>query len=265
MSFLNQSDWINIGVAISSLIVSISSLVVSSYLILKHRRELSFSEHIANAPEFLYKEYINRELAKPITIDGQEYNTLREARNAITKRIGKKERQGLTSIKDEAWNEFTYQLSIALQNVGLMILAGAVPIKLVLPNVAGLIVEDWNLCSKIVEARRTVAPMLKTSKKLSAPIYFQRRHAEWLATAAAIYLYNYWEGEGLNEWLHQFQAFEKLEKREQELRGAEPYLVLDKTSKEIDDFLYGSPKTNRVRSKYLQSLKKRCCENRFFI
>jgi hypothetical protein len=102
VSLSNQTDLVNIGIAISSLFVSISSLTISYYLIMKHRRELSLSEQIANAPDFLYKEYINRELAKPITIDGQEYKTLRETRNAITERIKKKSRQEANLVESEA-------------------------------------------------------------------------------------------------------------------------------------------------------------------
>jgi hypothetical protein len=209
-------------------------------LIIKHRHELSLSEQISNAPDFLYKEYINRELAKPIVIEGKEFRTLREARNAITKRIeGNKDLGERFLTKDEeVWKEFTYQVSIALQNVGMLILAGAIPINLVLPNVAGLIAEDWTCCSGIVEERRLEAPKLKAGN-LSKPIYFQRRHAEWLATAAAIYLHNYWEGKGVNKWLRNFEDIKKLERREKELRIAEPNLVNKRASKEIEKFLYG--------------------------
>ena len=242
MSLPNQTptqiDWVNVGVALSSLLVSISSVVISSYLLAKHRKELSLSEQIANAPEFLYKEYINRELEKPIIMNGEHYKKLREARNAFTDRLKKQDglKRGMT--EGEAWTDFTYQLSIALQNLGLMILAGAIPIKLVLPNVAGLIVEDWNRCSEVVEARRNKPICLRSRKKLSAPIYFQRRHAEWLASAAKIYLHNYFEGAGLDSLLVSSEDFEKLEKRERELREAEPNLVFGKTSKEIENFLY---------------------------
>ncbi|MGD0978422.1 MAG: hypothetical protein ABR962_04700 [Candidatus Bathyarchaeia archaeon] len=98
-------------------------------------------EQIANAPDFLYKEYVDRELGRPIKIDGEEYKTLRDARNAIRNRI-RREKETFPPIEEEAWNEFTYQLSIALQRVGMLVLAGAIPIKLVLPFVSDLILED---------------------------------------------------------------------------------------------------------------------------
>jgi len=237
VSLSNQPDWNNVALAISSLLVSISSVVISSYLVMKHRRELSLSEQISNAPDFIYKEYINRDLERPITIDGRKCTTLREARNAFTDRLknsGQKEQLA----DNDAWKDFAYQLSIALENLGLLVLAGAVPIKLVFPNVAGLIVEDWNRCHEVVGTRRTKPITLKTSKQLTEPISFQRRHAEWLAIAAKIYLRNHWEGEGVEELLKHSENFKNLEKRERELREAEKKLVLAKTSKEIADFLY---------------------------
>lgn len=237
MSLSIQIDWLNIAMATSSLLVSISSVAVSSYLVMKHRRELSLSEQISNAPDFIYKEYINRSLERPIMICGRNCATLREARNAFTDRLSKDEQKECFTETGE-WSDFVYQLSIALENLGLLILAGAVPIKLVFPNVAGLIVEDWNRCFEVGGARRTRTIILKASSKLSKPISFQRRHAEWLATAAKIYMHNHWEGAGVDELLKQTEDVKGLEKRERELREAEPNLVLTKTGKEIDAFIY---------------------------
>jgi hypothetical protein len=79
---------------------------------------------------------------------------------------------------------------------------------------------------------------LKSSENPGTPIYFQGRHAEWLFAAAAIYLYNRWEISTLNESLRPFKDIKELQQRERQLRTSEPNLVLKKTSKEIETFLY---------------------------
>ena len=239
-------EWLNETVAIGSLIVTIISLTVSIFavvLVIRFRRELSLSEQVANVPELLYREYIYRKLPSPIIIDGKELSTLKEARNAVRQQIkrGKTPEEIFYGKNSGLQNEFSYQVSVGLQHIGLLILMGAIPIKLVLLDIGLLIVEDWKYCSKLVkEELRENAPRLKTNKKLSEPIYFQRRHAEWLVHAAALYLHNYWEGEKVNELFSLLGDARTMQKREKELRKSEPGLVSDKTSKEIEKFLYNA-------------------------
>ncbi|MCK4953257.1 hypothetical protein KAS14_05695 [Candidatus Bathyarchaeota archaeon] len=225
---------------LTPIIVPAIIAIFAIYRAFRFRQELSFPEQIANIPEFLRREYAYRKF------DENKFKTLEQARNEIRnitkiKRMNVKEIQKEILENEDSWyNKFAYQASIGLQHIGLMILVGAIPIKLVLPDIGKLIIEDWSYCSELIEKKlREDVLTLKTDKKYSKKIHFSRRHAEWLAYAAALYLYNYWEGEKTNELLLRLfgKNVELIRKRERELRESEPALISDTTSKKIEEFL----------------------------
>lgn len=239
---------------INNLIIAVASLVLSVYatsLVLRFRHELSLSEQVANVPEFLNKRYSDRKFQVPKNARAcaRGLLILKDARKYIKDLEKEKKLVEADWLKEgTVENAFAYQVSLALQNVGIMILSGALPIKIVLPSVAAIVVEDWNRCYKLVnEELRSPELTLITPKETTAPIHFARRHAEWLAYAAAIYLQRKSRGERRDQALFAFgeaeridfdESEERIRKREYALRKSEPALVSDKTSKEINDFLY---------------------------
>ena len=245
---------------IIELSITILALMLSIYatvLVLRFRHQLSFSEQIANIPNFLNKRYLDREI-KGTKED--EPKTLKEARDHLRKedegveafkiiqeKIGEKEE------KRRTWhNKYAYEASLALQNIGLMLIVGAIPIKLVLSEFACIIIEDWRFCQRFIEEDlRSETPLKwKSSKthKLIKPMFYSRRHAEWLAYASALYLHEYWEfieGEGnrlfaLKNALSLFGSVHEIRQREHELRRAEE-LAPKNVMSEIDKFLRYPP------------------------
>ena len=162
-------------VSISALFVSIAAL----YLVIRFRKELSLSEQVSNTTRHIYDEYSKRKLDPPIKFRNKRYKNLEEIRHLI--RRSKREDKFDEISSDSGWHKFSWEISLAMQHVGLLIL----------PDIACMIVTDWNYCSKLIEENRKGNPILIDSKKSGNPIYFTRRHAEWLAFAAAVYLHNY--------------------------------------------------------------------------
>ncbi len=236
--------------AIITLIISIFSLVFSiyaTYLVLRFRKELSFSEQIANIPAFLREQYVDRKIDS--TPDGKKIKNLQDARNELSDEVANGETlQGIESKilddkKRDWYNIYAYQASIGLQNIGLMILVGAIPLKLVLPEFSYIIVKDWYFCNKLVDKLRGEKPLTMKVKGLRSnkPIYYSRRHAEWLAYSAAIYLYEYWnfnknDTAYLSKYLSILGEPSEMRNREQDLREKEPMLSRA-ASKEIQKFL----------------------------
>lgn len=201
-----------------------------------YRQRLSLREQIANVPEFIFKEYKNRELPSPLKANGKEFKTLFDVRDILRGTLKVNSNSDLAEYKKIIYNE----ISRALQNIGLVTLVGAIPIRLVLPDIAAVIAEDWNYCRDFVEKElREDKIILKKKKELTdKQIHFSRRHGEWLACAAVIYLHRRrWRGAKVDIIFKPFGKIEDIEKREQELRENEPDLS-KKTSKEIRKFLY---------------------------
>lgn len=223
-------------------IIEILSLALSFaafILVFKFRNELALPEQISNLPEFLIKEYIDREFKTPIKIGSTEYLSLREVRGYLQRQlINDESGEYLKKFKentmiDGTWeNSIASEFSVALQNVGLMVLAGVIPPALLLTNMAYRIIDDWRYCSSFVTKRRQNTPISKTHG-----IRYHRRHAEWLCYAAIIYMSKSWEGEELNKILNEFDSINKIKEEERKLRSEDKLLVPRGVLRQIEKIL----------------------------
>ena len=244
---------IGLSLTVLALLLSVYAVVLA----LRFRQQCSFSEQIADFPIFLHKQYVEREIkgaskGEPQTLKEaraslREEDKGAEAFKVIQEKIAEK------AEKKRTWHsKYADEASLALQNIGLMILVGAIPIKLVLSEFACILIEDWRFCQRFIEedmSRKTPLKW-KSSKthKLSKPMFYSRRHAEWLAYASALYLHEYWEfieGEGnqlfaLKDALSLFGSVHEIRQREHELRRAEG-LAPKNVMSEIDKFLKYPP------------------------
>jgi hypothetical protein len=226
---MTPSDWMN---AITAIIAFFSFMVASLTLcyLLKFRSELALPEQIANIPDFLSKEYLERRFPPRVTKQFEWLHTLKDARFAASKRLQQEENykdainrfQALTlNLNGNFWeNNFAYELSLALDQVGVMVLAGAIPLNIVLAMNAPQIVEDWGYCSKLVKDEiRDKRPLKPKESDDKTWIRFHRRHGEWLVYAAAIYLDRYWTGRLLDDLISVVcdGDMKTIRKREEEL------------------------------------------------
>jgi hypothetical protein len=249
MSFEFPVEWLSVNISdLSSTILGIASLALSIYataLVLRYRREFSLPEQVSNVPELLNKEYGYREFSESIEFKDPMPKTMMDARTIIRRKEEANMLEQTSFCKEGTLeNEFAYQISIALQNVGMMVLSGAIPIKLVLPNIGKMIVEDWIRCYPLVEKIRKKEIEMKNKNSSDFSISFSRRHAEWLAFSSAIYLSRYWKGKDLDDLLKKFMSLykidlEKMKKTEKQLRESESRIITSRnTSNEIKKFLY---------------------------
>jgi hypothetical protein len=209
------------------------------------RRELSLAEQIGNIHSMFVEAYLERRFRQPIRFGDIEVLTLKEARNILPHKIRppndqtfKEAREGfLTRTLDpSSWeNKFAYEVSLGLQQVGIAVLSGAIPLSFVLASNADQIVEDWLYCYRLVKEvirGRPGAPMPQ-STKLRGVVHFHRMHAEWLAYASAIWLSNHWSGGHLQSLLDELGDIETLQKRERQLRTFASSLIPEATNMTI--------------------------------
>lgn len=236
---------------LTDLATVIISLVVLCFAVTLRDR-LSLGEQIANIPELLNDLYIFGKIPPPhFEVESKKYVKIkklkyfRDARNIINSKI-KDEELSLECFYEntlkigKTWeNNYTYHVSISLNQLGLMILSGAVPINLALSNISDIILLDWMYCKKLIKKIRLDDP-IKCKTEHRSDIYIIRKNAEWIAYAAAIYKLNKWTGFKCQKTIRSLgeKSYEDIKKREIILRKHE--ILNKKVSKSIHKFLYNT-------------------------
>jgi hypothetical protein len=159
---MTLSAWMDVFTVILAFLSFVVASLTFCYL-LKFRSELALPEQIANIPEFLRKEYLERRFPPRVTKKFEWLHTLKDARlraeNELKPRDNEKKEDTRKRFRDSTLEEggwqidFAYELSLALEQVGVMVLAGAIPLGIVLAMNAPQIIEDWGYCSKFVEKK----------------------------------------------------------------------------------------------------------------
>ncbi len=101
--------------------------------------------------------------------------------------------------KQGTWeNRVAYELTLILNRLGNLTLAGAVPFSIVVSLLGRQIVEDFYLAHRSVRdtIRRDTGGLESRAEILGARVPDARRHAEWLASACAVHLLMYWVARG---------------------------------------------------------------------
>jgi hypothetical protein len=181
-------------------IISLLSVIIAFYSIIlafRFRSELGFSEQISNLPNFIGKNYWNREIVPPIMVKDVELQNLKDARALVAKEIKSTENgyaeDALNSflaatVQLGTWqNKVAYQISLGLEQVGLNVLSGA-----------------HDLEAKVREDRELIR--------------FHRLHGEWLAYATGIYMHNLWTGDSLKKLIDSLGGIEEIKHREKTIR-----------------------------------------------
>ncbi len=248
---MTVTEWATVAPMVSSL-AALATVIVTCLALratIKFRSELSLSEQIGNIPDLYVKEYLDRRFSVPLRVGTQELHTLKEARALAKEEIkprdnetpGQARERFLNATLGSCWeNKFAYELSLALERVGAMVLAGAIPLELVLAINGDQVIDDWMYCSRFIEKRLRDPQVAPTSRVDDAKnIYYHRRHGEWLAYAAAIWLFQKWEGGHLRDLGATFGNVEVMRKHEQELRRIDSELIPEATQKSLRKILGG--------------------------
>lgn len=167
-------------------------------------------EQVNNIPRLFLEEYVDAKIARPIQVPdtdgGTTLTTLQEARECV--RCLARDRGAwegfLERSRDERkWeNRIAYEISLAIQKVGASVFVGAIPLDFVLATGATQIVSDWGYCHRLVQRIRDDFPPLEATRfYLAKQVGYHRRHGEWLAYVAAIWLHQKWGSVELQQFL----------------------------------------------------------------
>jgi len=156
------------------------------------------SHDLAAIGQFIRDVYAERDftLAKaPKNEDGSEMK-LRQAKTSARDQFEHNPNlwKSESHVSKETWQNTTaYETSIALETLGIAVFTGLVPLRLLLAEHADSIVDDWLFCVPWVESyrdREAAKSRVETTK--STNVQFYRRHAEWLAYVAALWIVDHW-------------------------------------------------------------------------
>lgn len=209
--------YMTIVLAVSATIASVAA-VWTIKITQKAHEETLLAEKIANIPEFLVKEYWDRTLPP----NRGNYKTLRDGRHAVEHRFTRKEHKQdyLKSVLEEGScdNIIVYEISLALERVGMMVFIGAIPMDIVLASNAPLIVQDWSYCSELVKKIREDTEMSILLDR-EERVGLQRIHGEWLAYTAAIYMEkNNYKGNYVRKLIEEMGGIDHIKESEGKLR-----------------------------------------------
>lgn len=97
------------------------------------------------------------------------------------------------SLKVGTWqNKVAFEIGISLQRLGSLAFFGAIPIGWLLHLNSDQIIDDWLLCRAWIKDYQDKQQTSLVKWTIETP--FHRRHAEWIALAASIWMSQYCSG-----------------------------------------------------------------------
>lgn len=140
--------------------------------------------------DIVLSQYLDRHFtsAEPPEVDGRRVERIRELKSRAQKqRQTDKEAWAKASIDSQArgWeNRLAYELSIAMERVGIAVFTGVVPAGFFLALAADQVLDDWMLCEDWVTNYRKS----ESARDPKVGVYFHRRHGEWLFLLSALWM-----------------------------------------------------------------------------
>jgi hypothetical protein len=176
---------INGFLALAAAVIA-TGAAVAAYLFTRNASGIA-----ADAYSLLEELYLSRRLSVvgDLSINGTTVTALRAAKEAA-KAHRRSDSAGWARDATTlgTWqNKFCYELSIALERLGAAVFTGVVPSRLVLCVASDQLIEDWLLLSDFIEAHRR-RPGGATRELRGEKLDYHRRHAEWLALLAGLWM-----------------------------------------------------------------------------
>ncbi len=197
-------DMLDALASVVSTVVAAAALYWTARINLALRRQ----EQVNNIPRLYLDEYADGTFSSPIQMRDAgadvTLSTFKDARDHI-RRSGKdaaaRSRFLENSVKHETWeNRVAYEFSLALQKLGASVFVGAIPLDFVLATGATRIIADWGYCHPLVERIRRDSPSVQNPRS-GEHVEYHRRHGEWLAYVAAVWLHHTWSTAELTAFL----------------------------------------------------------------
>ena len=98
------------------------------------------------------------------------------------------------------------RLALEIQRLGFRVIRGAVPMQALLAGNGPNIVEDWGYCCEHVKIQHKDSTDMQA--RVDPSVQFSRRHGEWLALVASLYLRRNWQGDRIKYLLERLPTIE---------------------------------------------------------
>lgn len=174
------------GLVALPVVISVTAAVVAIW---HHRRIVRIQHAAYNARalfEIVVQQYLDRPFSATRAPEHVQFANLRDAKRRALGELNSDPLSWAQDITDESgWrNKVAFELSVALERLGVAVATGVVPLRFLLPLAAGQILDDWRICKPWVDFHRQNEPLFESQ----TAIPFQRRHAEWLALLCAVWM-----------------------------------------------------------------------------
>lgn len=236
---MNIKDILELLLTGFALIVSVGAFVYAY----KTDKEFSNKEAIQNINELFLDRYSRRFLTSEYKYSDNDYKTLRELRTLIQSMYGISDASALNHYYEQSLiigtveNKFAYEASLALQEIGLMVLTGAIPLEIAISSNGHQFMEDWLYCYKLVYDRiRSTQKFVK--RKIASKVGYPRIHAEWLSNFSYIFFSKEWESDFFTIYKNHFESQNMLPKSiEQEIRRIEGQIIPKYINRKIEKLI----------------------------
>jgi hypothetical protein len=180
------------GLIALPVVISVAAAVVAIW---HHRRVIRIQHAAYNARalfDIVVHEYLDRQFSATRAPADLDFANLREAKRMALKELEDDPLSWSQDVQNEGgWrNRVAFELSVALERLGVAVATGVVPLRFLLPLAAGQILDDWRICKPWVDFHRDNEPVFESR----TAIPFQRRHAEWLALLCAVWMTRIYTG-----------------------------------------------------------------------
>ncbi len=237
--------------AIGSLISGLAGGIAAFYAykaIKTQTNSLTYAANVLAINEFIIKSYINRKPIKygPNPKDADFVADREAARRAFIDDPDMWRSKCLANIPaDETDSVLRHnqlvanEISHSLQHLGLAVFTGVLPLKLLLASNGDGIVLDWLVIKHMMDDHRRSGDVYST-QVMAEKIYAKRRHAEWIALVAFLWLRRNWHLAG--QWNNAlgritenpyYGGVERIKKLVMRITVADKNLLSDQTRKEV--------------------------------
>jgi hypothetical protein len=181
---LQTAAWLAV---VASALMSVIAVLISFRALALQR-----ASHNLNALfSVVGREYLDREFTSttPPIIDGEEIRRTRPLKSKARDELAaSSDAWSEAVLKHGTWeNKLAFEVSIALERVGVAAFSGALPLRFLLPLAADQILEDWTYCAAWVDDYR------QRQRTFDGTTPFHRRYAEWLVLASAVWMARHYE------------------------------------------------------------------------
>lgn len=147
-----------------------------------------------------YTDRVFKSASAPI-IDGKQETSLRVAKVWAFRQFKEDralwDRESHVDKYQEAspQNAIAYETAITLETFGVAVYAGLIPLRLLLPEVGDVIIDDFLLCLSWIRSYQEKQRAYATTR-VTHEVPYHRRHAEWLAAVAGLWMNEHWANFG---------------------------------------------------------------------